>query len=204
MRLAPLMILVFVTPVLVACSGSKIIKPEDQAAIASVSVAAEVKVLKEPVAIGSGLGLAILFGAVGAAVDASASKTGVENFPEFLRTSEIDIREIVRERFTEQLIKNPIYGPKLIADGGPQFVLEIPLYGINKTNTFSSVWVPHLSIRYKLISPDGKVLAEDNAATRPFSKRPEFTIKDLQANPQLLKQAFENVASSVSAQFFEK
>ena len=90
------------------------------------------------------------------------------------------------------------------ADGRYRFVLEVRSYGINKKNTFSSYWVANLRIDYKLLSPDGRVLAEDWAVVRPFSERVEFTEDEMKANPQMLKQAFENAASDLSGRLFKK
>ncbi len=59
---------------LAACGGSKTLKPTDQAAIDSVSVAAAVKVTNEPMVVGSEAVLSMLFGGVGAAISADAEK----------------------------------------------------------------------------------------------------------------------------------
>ena len=184
---------------MVGCGGHKTIKTEDRAAIESVSVAPGVKVPNEPMVVGSEAGLAILFGPVGGAIAADAEKTSAKNFSEFLRVSGIDVGQIVREQFTETLKSHSFYGSRLSPDGSYRLVLEVRAYGINKTNTFSANWVPNLRIDYQLLSPDGKVLAEDWAMTAMFSARPTFTTEEMQANPQIVKQAFEKTASAVAA-----
>ena len=89
-------------------------------------------------------------------------------------------------------------------DGSCRLVLEVRSYGINKTNTFSANWVPNVHIHYQLLSPDGKVLAEDWAMTGMFSDLPSFTTEEMHANPQMLKQAFEKTASTVSAKLVKR
>ncbi len=184
---------------MVGCGGHKTIKTEDRAAIESVSVAPGVKVTNEPMVVGSEAGLGILFGAVGGAIAADAEKTNAKNFSEFLRASGIDVGQIVRQQFTETLKSHSFYGSRLSADGSYRLVLEVRSYGINKTNTFSANWEPNLRIDYQLLSPNGTLLAEDWAMTAPFSERPTFTTEEMQANPQIVKQAFEKTAAAVAA-----
>jgi len=200
MRTMPYRVIVMsILLAMAGCAGQKTIKTEDRGAIETVSVAPAVKVPNQPMVAGSEAGLAILFGAVGGAIAADAEKTNGQSFSEFLRISGIDVGQIVREQFTETLKSHPFYGSRLTADGRCRLVLEVRAYGINKTNTFSANWVPNLNIHYLLLSPDGKVLAEDWAMTAMFSDRPTFTTEQMQANPQIVKQAFEKTASAVSA-----
>jgi hypothetical protein len=190
---------------LAACGASKTIKPADQAAIDSVSVAPSVKVTVEPMLVGSESGLTMLFGAVGAAVAAAgAEKDGVKNLVEFMSASGIDAGEIARQQFTEKLKGHPFYGSRLSTEGGYRFVLEVPSYGINKVNAFSSYWMAIMRINYQLLSPDGKVLAEDWAVSSVFTDRPEFTMEELKADPQKLRQALEFAASEASTKLMKK
>lgn len=183
----------------VGCGGHKTMKREDRAAIESVSVSPGVTVSNEPIVVGSEGGLLMLFGAVGGALAASDGKTDAKSFVEFLRVSGIDVGEIVRLQFTETLKRHAFYGSRLSADGRYRLVLEVRSYGINKTNTFSANWVPNLRIDYQLLSPNGTVLVEDWAMTAPFSERPTFTTEQMQANPKIVKEAFEKTASAVAA-----
>jgi len=185
-----------------ACGGGHTLKPADQAAIDSVSVASSVKVTDQPTVVGSEAGLSVLFGAAGAAVAAESQKSVGKDFAGFLTASGIDIGDIVRQQFTDRLRSDPIYGPRLSADGSYRFVLEVRSYGINTTTTFSSEWGPNLGVYYKLVSPDGKVLADDFATTW-FSDVPKFTMEEIKANPQVLKRAFESAAAIVSAKLLK-
>ena len=187
-----------------ACGASKALKSEDEAAIDSISVAHEVKVENDPMVTGSEAALGIFLGVAGATAAAETQKTAGEKFSEFLKASGIDIREIVRQRFTAQLRQDPRYGPRLAEVGRYRFVLEVPAYGMNKTNTFSSQWVVMLRINYQLVSPDGKALAQDWAMTSPFAKRMQFTTDEIQAKPQILQQAFEDAAAEVVAKLIKR
>ncbi|HTT38608.1 MAG TPA: hypothetical protein VMH32_13175 [Burkholderiales bacterium] len=187
---------------LAACGGGKTLKPADQAGIGSVSVAATVKVVDQPTVVGSEAGLSALFGAAGAAATAESQKSAGKSFADYLAASGIDVGDIVRQQFTDKLRSDPIYGPRLSADGSYHFVLEVRSYGINKTTMVSSEWGPNLGVYYKLVSPDGKVLADDFATTW-FSDVPKFTMEEIKANPQVLKRAFETAAAIVSAKLLK-
>jgi hypothetical protein len=163
-----------------------------------------VKVPDEPLMVGSEAGLSILFGAAGGAAAGAAGGSNAKSFAEFMHASGIDIGEIAREQFTEQLKANAFYGPRLSQNADYRFVLEVKVYGINKTNTFSSNWVPNLRLDYQLLSPSGKVVAEDWAMTPPFSDVPTFTAEEMKANPQLLKKSFERAAANLSAKLLPK
>jgi hypothetical protein len=189
---------------LTGCGGARSIKSEDRAAIASVSVADAVKVTDEPMVIGSEASLGALFGAIGGAIAADGQKTSGQDFANLLKTSGIDVGQIVRERFADELKAHPFYGSRLAADGEYRFSLKVASYGINKTNTLSSDWVPNMRIEYQLLAPDGKILAQDWAMTMPFSGLPAFTYDQIHANPQILKDAFREAAGRLSMKLVKK
>jgi hypothetical protein len=202
--MSPMVLITLALAALSGCGGGKPIKAEDRASITSVSVAKAVKIPDEPIMVGSEAGLSILFGAAGGAAAGAAGSSNAKSFADFLRASGIDIGAIVREQFTEQLKARAFYGPRLSPDGEYRFVLDVKVYGINKTNTFSSQWVPNLRLDYQLLSPSGKVVAEDWAMIPPFSDLPTFTAEEMKANPQALKKAFEKAAAYLSAKLVPK
>jgi len=202
--MSPMLLITLALAALTGCGGGKPLKAEDRASITTVSVAKAVKIPDEPLMVGSEAGLSILFGAAGGAGAAAAESSNAKSFAEYLHASGIDIGEIVRGQFTEQLNASAFYGPRLSPDGPYRFVLEVKVYGINKTNTFSSQWVPNLRLDYQLLSPGGKVIAEDWAMVPPFSDLPTFTVEEMKANPQVLKNAFDQAAASLSAKLVPK
>jgi hypothetical protein len=113
---------------LTGCGGGNPIKANDRASITTVSVAPTVTVAGEPAVIGSEAGLAILFGAAGGAAVGTAGSSSPKSFGEFMRASGIDIGQIVREQFTEQLKANAFFGPRLSQNGEYRFVLEVRMY----------------------------------------------------------------------------
>ena len=94
---------------------------------------------------------------------------------------------------------DPFYGPRLSEQGTYHYELQVTSYGIVKTNTFSSRWQPILGVRYRLVSPDRRVLSEGSAMTPPFGDLPTFTAEEMKADPQLLRKAFDKAASEVTA-----
>ncbi len=179
------------------CASSKAINPHDRAAIDSISVAKDVKMPNTPIVVGSEAGLGVLFGVAGSVAAASESQKAGGDFSEFLKANRIDVGSIVRQQFTDQVTGDPFYGPKLSQNGTYRYELDVTSYGIVKTNTFSSHWKPVLGVRYRLVSPDGKVLAESAAMTPMFSDLPTFTADEMKADPQLLRRAFDEAAREV-------
>ena len=99
----PIVLITLALTALTGCRGGKPVKAEDRASITSVSVAKAVKIPIQPMMVGLEAGLSILFGAAGGAAAGAAGASNAKSFAEFLHASGIDIRDIVREQFTEQL-----------------------------------------------------------------------------------------------------
>ncbi|AUB80062.1 hypothetical protein [Candidatus Thiodictyon syntrophicum] len=194
------LLLVLLTSVAIAgCGASKALKPEDLAAIRSVSVDKSVRITNRPFIIGSEASLGVLFGVAGAATAATMQQSAAEKFTSFLKDSGIDVGEIVREQFTQRLKRDPRFGKLVADDGRDRFLLEVPVFGITKTNALSSYWVAMLRVNYQLKTADGRLVAEDWAAPTPFSEQTKFTMEEIRANPKILRKAFAEQAAAVVA-----
>lgn len=184
---------------LTGCGTTSQLTPEAYATIDAVSVATKVKVADAPMAIGSEAALGAMFGIVGGVIAAEQSKANSTNLAGFMRSNGIDIGEIVRNQFVEQLRRHPRYGSRLTDKARYEFILEVPAYGIHKAHTLSTQWLAMVRINYQLRAPDGKVLAADWAMATPLTDRPSFTVDEARANPSLLKQVFEKTSEAVAA-----
>jgi len=196
--LARITALLFAALLLPACGTSTAIKPAQRERIDRVTVDASVKVPEKPELISPGKSMGAMFGALGAAI-ASAAASGEEPLEKAVKEAGFDMAAVAREEFRRQLSSTASYGPKLAEDGGYRFVLEVPVYGLAQKFAFSSTWRVLMRIDYKLLAPDGSVLAADWKTSDQFGDAVQVTEEEMTQDPAALRNAFAQATRKVVA-----
>lgn len=194
---------------LAGCAGAPSVKL-DQASKGSLKAVAIKKDAPLPAdmfyqgraqSIGLGIG-----GAIGYAI-AQGATSDKDIIRQTLQKNNINVGEIVATTFTDQLRAS---GKFAVSDDGTpedaQFQFEVVVYGLGQTQGFASTLYPVLGVNGSLKDKQGKVLWQKYEYITPLNKEnsigaePEAYAK----NPELLRQAFTKVATTLTRLFIEE
>lgn len=167
-----------------------------RAAIGEVAIDTKVSVTADPQFF-SGPGSLFAAGTgglVGGLIDAREQRKH-QSYGQFLAQSGIDVGEIVRRTFEQEICNDPFFGPRLRQSAPYRFELEIPFYSLTQKNSFSDFYRPGISVKVRLIGPGGERVAEGIGSSCSFGDCLGYhTLAEIQANPQLLAAQYQLAA----------
>jgi len=138
------------------------------------------------------------FGLVGAMAAESGRKKTSDVIKYVMNKSNIDMPQIVRGEFEQQL-KNTNLFSTIQPDGGnyPELKLSIRVYGFGQPQGLPSQLKPLLGVVGELVTPDGSVLWKKyDYVTNLNGKTPSHTLEEYFNDPELIREAF-NTASQI-------
>ncbi len=123
-----------------------------------------------------------------------AEMIGTERRPKsmlkyIMEKDQIDIAQIVREQFTDELRKSKLFNSIVDEKGDAEFWLFIRDYGFSVPHYFTTKLKPYLILRGILVEPDGSFLWEKQAAVVREGETPSYTLKEYLKNSELIREA---------------
>jgi hypothetical protein len=189
----------FAAIILSGCASTVPLSQESRKSIRSISISETVSLPDNMFYHGGGQTLGMLFGAVGGAVAGSASQRPADQIRTFMQASNINVDEMVRFAFTDELEKASVFEISDSKSVDAQIELEINMYGLIQVHGYSSRLRPIMAVRGKLIDNNGKVLWIGHGSTPAFtSNLPAHTLAEYSADPELLKKAFLDASRIVA------
>ena len=188
------MLLVSVLIMFNGCAGIAL-KKEAMSSIHSVSVNKEVPKPDKIGVYGAGETFAALTGFVTAGVAGAviASEIPKKRGPVLKYVMEkegIDIGQIVREQFVDQLKNSGLFSTIVDEGGDAEFKLSILGAGFAKPPGFTSKLQPELWVEGSLVKPDGSVLWKNRkTVTQGTSRTPCRKFEEYINNPELIREA---------------
>jgi len=138
-------------------------------------------------------------GLIGAAAAEGGRKGTADIIKDVMNKSNVDVAQIVRTEFEQQLKSSNLFNTILPDRGNyPEIKLKIQLYGFASPQTFSSQLRPMLGITGELVKPDGSVIWKNYEYVSNLNgKTPSYTLEEYLKNPELIREAF-NGASQIA------
>ena len=138
-------------------------------------------------------------GLIGATAAEGGRKNTVDIIKDVMNKSNVDVTQIVRTEFEQQLKKSNLFN-MILPDRGnyPEIRLSIQLYGFASPQTFSSQLRPMLGVTGELAKPDGSIIWKNyDYVSNLNGKTPSYTLEEYLKNPELIREAF-NGASQIA------
>lgn len=138
-------------------------------------------------------------GLIGATAAEGGRKSTVDIIKDVMNKSNVDVTQIVRTEFEQQLKKSNLFN-MILPDRGnySEIRLSIQLYGFASPQTFSSQLKPMLGVAGELVKPDGSIIWKNyDYVSNLNGKTPSYTIEEYLKNPELIREVF-NVASQIA------
>lgn len=171
---------------------------------AGIAINPVVVIADQPYFFGRTQTWAMLGGGVGAAIAAVATSEP-EKIKQYLEAEEIDVSSIVLEEFKRQIKNRTDFADRIRDDGKFQIQLEILMYGISVPSGFSSDFKPVLSLRARLMDPEGAVIWKSFDWISPKnSKTNGHSYDSYFDDPETFKTAFKSAAEVVVSMVLEK
>lgn len=181
------------------CATSVTLKKSDRELIRSISINKDVKIPDDMVYQGPTQTWGISMGVIGVAKGAAAAMTDKDLINEVMGNNQIDLRQIVREQFAEEMIAAGVF-PLIVSEGGDAVViLEIRIWGLAQAHAFTDQLKPMLNVKGTLVQANGTVLWERvDYVTAFHDQTPRYTLEEYLQNPQYIREAFTACAKIVS------
>jgi hypothetical protein len=216
----------------IGCSAYKkaALKESDRVSLQSVSISNDIEI-PDKVFIESGQGTNLSgsgFGLVGVLVDTtvdSYNRSKVEKMQQIIESkiknsdSDVDIRQMLQNRFLSELREADLFGNKIVSEGGDaEFKLSIHSYGFKRYYEYEKVevkddkggvkeetktqlsYIPILQVDASLIRKDGSVLWKEFA--EGVDNNFKFQIDEY--NSELIGKAFASVSQTVAKILIDK
>lgn len=139
----------------------------------------------------------IIPGLIGVISAAESGKTAKLILQETMLSNNIDVPQILRKEFEQQLINSPVFST-ILPDAGnyPEIRLSISYYGFG-IHGLSRQMKPMFGVVGQIVKPDGSVIWRKYDFVTPLGgETPSHTIEEYISNPELIREAF-NVASKI-------
>ena len=149
---------------------------------------------------GSALGTAI-GGVIGDAVSAGMSSNVESRIIEYQQKNNIDIKEIVKAEFIEEMASASVFDIKSGSQSKSDATVELEIYtyGLVGKTVFSTELRPQLGVRAKLVDAHGKVLWKNYGIVGQFSSNTSVhTLEEYFSKKNTLKNAYIEAAKLVS------
>jgi hypothetical protein len=198
------MLLVSVLIMLNGCSGIPL-KKEVVSSIHSVSINKDVAKPDHVYVYGSGETFAALagfvtLGVVGAAIASEIPKKRGPALKYVMEKEGIDMGQIVREKFVDQLQNSGLFSTIVDEGGDAEFKLSIVHAGFAKPAGFTSKLQPELQVEGCLVKPDGSILwKKSKVVTQGTSRTPCRKFEEYINNPELISEAI-SISSGIVAE----
>lgn len=185
---------------LAGCARSiKLIK-SDIPSIQSVSIGESVKKPDEMYYYGARENalFAIIGGCCGGITAFSAAKKSAAKFEAVMESENIDVRQIVREQFVNELKDANLFSSIVSEGGNAEFKLSISGYGFAIPHGLTRRLKPQIGVVGKLIKSDGSIIWKKNEHVSPLSENtPSHRHKEYLSNPELIREAL-TIASQIA------
>lgn len=164
--------------------------------IHAVSIDNNVNVPKEMYFFGGGSQLAMFVpgGAIGGAITGAINASKGDSMQKLIEANHIYIDQIVKNQFEQQIKNNS--NLKLVSQQNADaiFMINIKSYGFSISNGFSVKLKPVLSLQASLVKQN-QIIWQDSYYIDPLaSGMPSYRMHDLQQNPDLVYQAWNEAA----------
>jgi hypothetical protein len=167
--------------------------------IRSVSIKKDVKLPDDIYYYGQEHCVGSMFGLLGAVASLEAAKEPKAQLKAVIQENQIDISEIIRDQFANELSKARVF-PSVVPEGGDAEVrLEVRMFGFTLPTCFSGKLKPVLGVIGSLIRTDGTVLWQKLEYISGLKgETPGNTLKEYLQNPEFIREAFSVTAKIVS------
>ncbi len=191
-------LMVCVLSFLSGCAGSVALTKKDRSSLQTVAINKDVTKPDDMFYQGRKQSvLAGTFGLIGSAIAAESAKEPKSMLNAAMEKNNIDVRQIVKEQFENELKKSGLFGSVVNEKGDAEFKLSIDIYGFAQPHGLSSQLKPMLRVKGNLVRTDGSILWEKTEYVHNLSKgTPSHTIEEYLGNPELIREAF-TVASKI-------
>jgi len=186
------------------CATTKSLSPAERATVKSVSLnptvpmPAWVYYLSQSQALAGGLG-----GPVGGAIGAAGESDNQKAFTSILGRSGLDMPKELLASFAAQLKQKGVVVDEHPADN--QFELQVRMIGLAVPNGFYSGLRPVLVVVAILKDSSGKVIFQNHASCGNLSaKTNRHTLKEYDANPELLAKEYRAAINAVAEDLAEE
>lgn len=183
---------------LTGCAASVALTKPSRDATRSVSVKKTVARPDDIVYAGRGQSIGAAFGLIGAAIAAAAAQGPKAQLKAAMQEGQIDLGEIVRDRFAAELAGAAIF-PAVVPEGADaEVTLEIVFIGFVAPYAFSGQLKPMLGVNGTMTRPDGTVLWKKyDYVTTYNDQTPSHTLEEYLQSPHLIREAFESASRIV-------
>lgn len=204
-RLTKSIFAVSIVSLMIGCGGQVALKKGSLDTIQSVSVS---KNIAKPDRLSyqgrKESGLMGACGCLGGLFAGSTSKKTAVKITAVMEREEIDVTEIVREQFIEQLEESNLFNSIAPENSTAEFELSIRIYGFAQPQGLSSQLKPMLGVVGSLVRSDGSVLWKEYEYISNLSgKTPSHSLKEYLNNPTLIREAFTIAAQRVAVDLIE-
>ena len=196
-RMMAVLASLFYIALLTACVGSVPMMAKNRVSIRSVVIDRQVALPEVMFYRGPEFALEA-FGVVGYVAGYNIKMSNEEKIAVLLRKKQIDVSQIVRDEFIEVIKARQVF-PSLVPDGGDATItLTIKTYGL--AYGLSSELRPMLGVEGCMTASGSSVIWKKYAyVTNMGDRTPSYTIGELVADPERIRQAFQVSAQIVAA-----
>jgi hypothetical protein len=175
--------------VLISCASSVPLKPQEKMAIQIISINNHVKMPEEMLYKGPEVALGA-FGTVGEITAEFLEMTNKEKIKYLMNKYDIDVAQIVREQFTNELEAGGVFNSIVPAGGDGKIKLWVRIYGISYE--LSGKLKPVLGVEGSLLGSNDSVVWKKYAYVTNFNDMtPGNSMEQFISNPELIREAFE-------------
>ena len=180
--------------VLLACAGSVPLKPEKKASIQSVSINNHVQMPAAMYYKGSESALSA-YGVIGEVAAEYYGKKNHEIIKHLMKKNDIQVAQIVRDHFTNEIERNMIFNTIVSEAGDAEFALSVLIYGF--AYELSGKLKPMLGVTGSLTEGSAVLWKKYAYVTNFNDTTPPNTIEQFINNPERIRYAFESAAQIV-------
>lgn len=146
---------------------------------------------------GPGAGVGSLFGAIGAAATVNADHSAKGELMALMDKEHIDIAQILLEQTEAKLAASTGVEKRIQALKGPRLQTEILMYGLVKTQLFSSTMYPTIKVKMTLTQEgDPKPVWQETewVATAAIENNKGFAYDEFMKDPEKIRVVWKNVS----------
>jgi len=190
------------------CATTQSLSDADRKAIDTVSVAKSVVMPPSPVVMGRASQTAGFWGGpIATAVMVNRENSDVVQFKRHVEANRIDIGEIIRQEFINQ-VKSTGAFPGVVSEGGKAtFELTVEQYGLGQGFSLSPTNAPlrpTLRMIAKLSTPDGKVVWQNSHTLTALSGEiPAYVVDEYYTVPGRIEDAFKKAGELVARELLK-